>query len=357
VAITDPKDTLAFHQSRVLTTHRDMSHVPCANVAFASKEFDKNDLNPQAKPETEALWFYGMNHGMALIASEFAPLEPLPEWELQFVNMYHQLMAEKAVRAFNYLVLICTREFRHNQSLAKHAPEIGKQFGQPVQDFFVSVKGGEHGIKEAFLNNPPAATIGDYTKALQWGFYHCKWNGGYGGKAWGAVTDCLVRFVTGEFTAEMMLDTVWTLCHNNGPIFNKGFLYSMCTQNLVKILDVQRSGQVIEAVLTDKHLQDYAPPGLKQTLSAVTGRFAGQIGEYVNWELVEALGSVHKYPTEKQAQFAKHGMSPEAKAAQTLAEKKAMEAQAIAEAKLAEHKKNWFQVMPGLEVKKVHRAA
>ena len=349
MAITDPKDTLAYHQSRVLTTHRDMSHVRCANVAKAVKAFDAQDMSPKTAPESEALWFYGMNHGMALISANRAALEPLSKWELDFVAQYHARMTEKAVRAFNYLLLICTREFRHNQSLAKEAPKIGQMFGEPVRKFFVDAKGGEEGIKEAFLNNPPDATIGAYVKALAWGFYNCKWNGGYGGKKWGQVTDCLVRFVTGEFTAEMMLDTVWTLSHNNGPVFNKGFLYSMYSHTLLRLLDVQRSGQIPEACLSDPDIKKFCQPDLLKMVTDMRKQFPGNIGEFVDWEVVEALGSVHK----KQAQYAKHGISPAAKAAQEAAEAKAKLAAEAAAMKAAEHAKNWFQVMPGLEVKKV----
>ena len=42
----------------------------------------KVDQEKNTAPEREALWFYGMNHGVALIAAKFAPLEPLPTWEL-----------------------------------------------------------------------------------------------------------------------------------------------------------------------------------------------------------------------------------------------------------------------------------
>ena len=251
MALTDPTDTLAYHNSRVLCSHRDMSDVQCAHVAQAMKQFMATDKEKNTVPESEALWFYGMNHGVALISANRAPLEPLSKWELQFVNSYHELMTKKAVRAFYYLIWICTREARHNQSLSADLPKIGKQFGPAMQSFFTSIKGGEAGISQKFLDHPPQTTIGNYCEALRWTFYHSKWSGGYGGKKWGVVTDCLVRFVKGEFTAEMMLDTIWTLSHNNGPIFNKGQFYGMYSSTLIRILDVQRSGQIPEAVHDD----------------------------------------------------------------------------------------------------------
>jgi hypothetical protein len=266
-------------------------------------------------------------------------------------------MAEKAVRAFYYLLWICIRESRHNQSLAKDAPKMKELFGAAVTDFTVSIKGGESGISAAFVSKPPNATIGTYVDCLHWQFYNCKWNGGYGGKKWGIVTDCLKRFVDGEFTAEMMLDTIWTLSHNNGPIFNKGEFFGHYSSNLIRILDVQRSGQIPEAVLCDHKVNAYAPSELFNMMGELVAEFPGKLGAYVDWETVEALGSVHKYPSEKAEQFKKHGMSEKAKAAQALAEQQA-KAQADAEAKaIAEHAENWFLVMPGVEVKKIKRAA
>jgi hypothetical protein len=363
LALTDPKDTLAYHGSRILCTHRDMSKVPCKAVAYAMQAYMKGDQHADTVPESEALWFYGMNHGVALIAAQRAPLEPLDPWENNFLMAYHTQMAQKAVRAFYYLVWICTREARHNHSLEKDLPKIGELFGEPMQKFLTGIKGGEAGISKKFLEAPPDATIGVYCDALRWTFYHSKWGGGYGGKAWGKVTDCLCRFVSGEFTAEMMLDTIWTLCHNNGPIFNKGQFYACYESDYVvkRILDIQRSGQIPEAVLHDDKCKGFAHNNLSELMSQLNARFPGKIGDYVDWMKVEALGSVQKYAQDIAAQHKKYGMTPEQKASIAKAEAEAAaikKAKEEAEAKkAAEHAKTWFQVMPGLEVKKVQRAA
>ena len=80
-------------------------------------------------------------------------------------------------------------------------------FGPEIAGFPDLIKCGEEGISQKFLTNPPTTTIGKYCDALRWMFYHSKWHSSYGGKKWGVVTDCLCRFVDGEFSAEMMLDT------------------------------------------------------------------------------------------------------------------------------------------------------
>jgi hypothetical protein len=357
LSITDPVDTLAHHASRVLCEHRDMSEVACADVAAAMSSFMAMDQEKGTVPEREALWFYGMNHGVALIGAHRAPLEPLDKWELEFVNAYHAYMGRKAVRALYYLIWICTREARHNGSLSKDLPKIGQLFGPEMQGFLTSLNGGESGISKKFLQQPPKTSIGAYCDALCWTFYHSKWASNYGGKKWGVVNDCLCRFVKGEFTAEMMLDTNWTLAHNGGPIFNKGEFYGPYGSTLVRILDVQRSGQIPEAIISDLAIKGYAEPELAKLMAALKKRYPDKIGDHVDWYKVEALGSVHKYSKDKAVQDATWGISPEQKAllakqkAEAEAMEKAAEQKAIQE-KL-DHAKNWFTVMPDVEVQKV----
>src|SRR5262245_29990200 len=120
MALTDPKTTLAYHQSRVFTSHRDMSNIPVAKVSAAVNAYIALDQEPSTNPEGEALWFYALTHGIERIAANRAPLEPLDSWELSFVERYHQLLGRKAIRAFYYLLLICTRESRHNRSLQNY---------------------------------------------------------------------------------------------------------------------------------------------------------------------------------------------------------------------------------------------
>ncbi|MCL4743855.1 MAG: hypothetical protein KJZ83_00420 [Burkholderiaceae bacterium] len=356
MALTDPQDTLAYHSSRVLCAKRDMSAVLCKSVAdrVAIYQQANNASDGYSVPETQALWFYGMNHGMALIGSQRDPLEPLNDWELEFVEAYHKELAPRAIRAFYYLLLICTREARHNKSLSANYAKMVEKFGTPVADFFKMIKGGEASIHQEFLKNPPDASIGAYCECMQWQFYNSKWAGGYGGPAWGSIADCLVRFVKGEYSAEMMLDTVWTLSHNNGPIFNKSLFYGMYNHAaIIRILDIQRSGQIPQAVLFDGIVKKYINPELVAWMQQVKDRFPDKIGDYVDWEVVEALGSVKKYQQDKQQQWSKHGMSPAAQAALKAAEAKKKAQEEAAKKAAEEHAKNWFQVMPGLEVKKI----
>ncbi len=74
----------------------------------------------------------------------------------------------------------------------------------------------------------------------------CNWghHPSYGGPKWGEVADCLRSYVTGQTSAEALLDTAFTLAHNNGPVFNKGYIYKHHTNRLIQILDIQAKGQI-----------------------------------------------------------------------------------------------------------------
>ena len=359
MAITDPQDTLAYHLSRPLSAARDMGGVRVPLVAKAMKAWLNEDEESGTVPETEALWFYSLNHGMAHIRKARALYEPLGEL-LPFVQEYYRRLSPKAVRAFYYLMLICTREARHLQNTPGLDKIVIQQHGPVAWEWAQGAK-GEHAAHDKLLNSPPNMVMRDYVGALRTLFYEGKWAGGYGGKAWGQVTDCLVRFVNGEFNAEMMLDTVWTLAHNNGPIFNKGHCYGGYTHAIYKVLDVQASGQMIEMVLHDKSIGEFKKPEMIDLAVWVREHFPDAVGKFVDWYLVEALGSKHKYAAEKMAQAKLHGVPEGAAAAEKAAHAKAAaEVEKAAKAALAAKQKallTTFEVMPGLTVKKLSRAA
>jgi hypothetical protein len=356
MALTDPKDSLAYHMARPLVRARNLTEVPAVEVAARISAFLEADTDPNTVPETEALWFYGMNHGMAQIRQAVSLYEPLGDF-LPFVEAYHRELGPRAVRAFYYLLIICTREARHLKNKDTMKAKLAPVHGLGATDYLGIVPDHAHEAMKAFCQNPPDCTIGQFTGLLRDVFFKGMWAGAYGGPAWGQVADCLHRFVTGEFTAEMMLDVVWTLCHNNGPIFNKSMLYGGYTAQLVRILDVQRSGQVPALIMTDHGASPFAPVKLAQWMQALRAWFPDAIGTYVDWYLVEALGSVKKYPDEKIEQVKLHGPSPAAAKAEEIAKKKAAAAALAAEQAKQAQAKIWFTVMPGLKLKKIDREA
>lgn len=259
-------------------------------------------------PEVDALTFYMMNHAVSVIRSNHHPLQELGD-ALEVLEAYHNALIPMATRMFLYLLVICTRESRHTKD-DKHGPVLGllrQQHGDAIADFHWSLRGlSSSSAVEKLQNSPPDASLGSYTQFLYDVFKQGKYNNSYGGKAWAAVAKVLMDYVHGILSAEMMLDTAFTLAHNNGPIFNKGVLFDHYTSELIKILDVQRSGQVPKMVGNGE--TSFKSNGdLKKLWTLCEVHAKNDFNGYVDWYLVESLGSIHKYHNEKSSQDQKHG--------------------------------------------------
>lgn len=329
-----PANTLAHHLARPLTSRVPFSHLQCSDVAEAVQEYMMSSHAASGNhphPETDALLFYLSNHGMGLLRQEYDLFEPLREKDLHFVLNYYAMVSQLAIRAAHYLLIICIREARHGHSSATVDSKMTAMFGDEVVAFLRSGK-SEDGIFQRFVKQPPATTFGQFTEALEWFFDHNPFSANYGGKAWGNVARCLRKFVSGEFSAEMMLDTNWTLAHNGGPIFNKGHLYKMYDlTKLGAILDVQRSGQIPELIreahplvktfLTSKiiHMQEF-----------IEQRWPGKIGPYCDFFKAEILGAITPMGLYQSQQVSKYGPSEYMSEAQKKADadKKALAAAA-----------------------------
>jgi len=308
VSWSAPKNTLEYQiRGRPMTMRRDMQKVPVSEVITALQTYEPQ-LGSSARPETCALTFYLLEQALGEVRNRKGLQEDLGEL-VEVLDLYHSLLSPEAVRLFYYLLMICTREARHAKwsSTTGSWEKLKDQFGAEIHSFWKSVKGGESEVLSRLKQTPPKTPIGPYVKALSWIFYNVSFTSGYGGKKWGNVADVLVSFVHGKYTAAMMMDVGWTLAHNGGPIFNKGMLYKHWGGELIKILDVQRSGQI--AQLIDSLDLDSSDSLVPMWLRAVHKKLADLLGDsmrgHVDWFLVEKLGAVGDYSEQKKKQQVK----------------------------------------------------
>lgn len=305
MSVNAPKNTLAYQRKgRPLALQRDLSDASIVDVSQRMKKY-ANGVDTTVKPETEALWFYLLNHAVSEIELRYDPDEPLPPKALQVLEVYNDRAAQIAVRAFYYLLLITCRESRHchtksavaAQCLAQWGPDAGSALNHYPDTAAVA------NVAAVFEGVGKACTLRQITEVVRASFYYPgAYGGGYGGPAWGAVSDCLVAYVSGHYSAEMMADTVWTLCHNNGPIFNKGMLYGMYDSTLKEILDVQRSGQIPQLINAKgkkkygslKHVDPAMQNFVKLLREAVPDSVAFSTSD-VDWNVVHQLGSLNQY--------------------------------------------------------------
>lgn len=356
------KDTLAYQFGvRPSILKRDIGHVHVPAVVMALNTYMEKSHTGEmvgvegvdalvGESERDAVIFYMLNHACSVIRQKVHEYEPLGDY-LPIVEEYHRQLAQRSVRMFYYMLLICTRESRHVKT-SYSDPLWGKflkEYG-PVQQFHQTIKGiGSDAAATRFRENPPNVKLGNYANFLVDVFYKGQYNSSYGGPAWGKVADVLRDFVVGKITAEMMMDTSFTLAHNTGPIFNKGMLFEMFNSSeLIRILDVQRAG-MIPQFIGNKESKWSNDGQVAKLWDLCHSRLPDEFSGFVDWYAVEELGSVHKYPSYKDQQVKKYG--PPAK------HKAAMEAQKLKQQleakKLAEMEKNMVQIMPGLKVQKV----
>jgi hypothetical protein len=353
-------DTLVHQKARPLQSNIDLRESSLKtvmdNYSGLHSVLTAKDGGVMARPETDALWFYAQQHAMGLIERSLDSDEPLGDFGW-YVNMYHEQVQLKALRMFYYLLLICTRESRHMKtgagkvSLYAKYPSIVDFHSNHVQDSSADAS------INAICQNAPDVTLGEYTSFLVNAFTMPGYNGGYGGKAWAAVARPLRDFVHGNISAEILMDTAFTLAHNNGPIFNKGMLYHTYEGNsLIKILDVQRSGQIPQ-LIANNHLTGKFVPALMleyvHGFSKLDSGFAGS----VDWKRVKNINGVACYGSEiAKQEAASPGANWKAKMVAVKAAAAEKAAHLKAQAAKAALLKGSIEILPGTWIAKGKRS-
>ena len=348
-------DTLSYHKARPLQSNLDVRKARLKHVMAdysRMKEFLVNtEGTVKINPETEALWFYVQQHAMGLIERKFDAEEPLGD-ALPFVQRYHETVHMKTLRMFYYILLICTRESRHagtgTTGLYAKYPDIRDFHKNHVQD-----SSAESAI-QAIIQHAPDVSLGEYVDFLTDAFDMCTYSSGFGGKAWFEVATPLKQFVHGEISAEIMMDTAFTLAHNNGPIFNKGMLYNNYnSQAITMVLDVQRSGQIPQLIANgNQRVDSYIVPALSEYVSEFSKIDSGFCGD-VDWSLVK---DIHGHRGYKNLIVANANSSIKEKLAAMKQKALDKAAKLKAQAAKAALLKGSFEVMPGLLVPKSKRS-
>jgi hypothetical protein len=298
-------DSLAHLKGQPLFCAKSMRDVDVVDVVKTLKAY--LPACGVVHPEAEAVTFYAGNAVWAELLKKYAPDEPLPPIALELAKSYLGSASLTAQRLLYYLILIIARESRHVHSTAY--PAMAALHGSVFQDFNKYMHGasGSMNAKELFLAKPPKMKLGAFADAISWTFHNGGFNSSYGGKKWGVIADVFKGLVDGTMSPELATDVSWALCHNGGPIFNKGMTYHNYDASQIKtILDVQRSGQIPELVKSHGMLHSSFVPMEAQAMVATAELlFPGVFGTEVDWHKVEVAGSVQKYGHLKAAQPAK----------------------------------------------------
>jgi hypothetical protein len=304
-----PDTTLAHYNAMPQSKLLDLSAIDCnlfgTNIKAYRSGQGPEALNEYAEdgkhlrgPDSEAVQFYLFNHLAALIRNRYTPNEKLPGWAVEVMREYKKVVAQQGLRMGAYMALITVRESRHLHEMGETwwKDTIVKPYGQKCRDFHGEIHGSSSTTAaNALMDSAPHIAVGAFFKAIETMFFKGKFGGGYGGKPWGEITKCLTEFLHGKISQEMMIDTAYTLAHNNGPMFNKGMLYSEYTSFFRHLLDVQRSGQIPEMCLETTN-SNYSSKWLtgeqKMILGKVKTAMPEEFGLYVDWYKVQKAGAL-----------------------------------------------------------------
>lgn len=300
-----------------------------------------------AYPETEALRFYFLNHCFAMLCSKYSDHDVLPESALNLAKCYVDTVSVAGRRLFGYVLKIITREARHLKTASKLAPELKANFGEDFVKFRNSIPGTSTSAVEHLRKSPPQISLDVYCSGIAHLFNNGSFSGGFGGKPWGEIAATIQRLVSGTTSLEAFMDTAYTLAHNNGPIFNKGMNYHGYSGQLIKILDVQSSGQIphlIADVLRGAYSMSHVDTlVLNEAICLAHQEFPELASCYVDWWLVERLGyQKASYEDMKAKQISLWGEPDHI-----------VEAAALAKAEEAKK----LYIMPGVSALKLERAA
>jgi hypothetical protein len=288
-----PKNTLAYYTSAPQTHQHDLSALPTKVLAEATWKYKQSC--GQTSPNDDAVTFYTLNHCASIVRKLFTPNEPLPEWAQKVMETYTDVCMAQGERMLHYILCITTREMRHLKSCTPAFwAKVSTKFGAKSVDTLkhISSDGGEDTAMNKYMKTPPDMPIGQYTQTLAYAFHHAGgagWAGSYGGKPWGNVTDAVVAMLSGATSMEMLVDTGYTLAHNGGPIFNKSIMYSMYDGHFMTILDVQRSGQMLDLMLETQTMGVKKTSTALEAVALVKEHCPKEFKGYLDWKLVDAL--------------------------------------------------------------------
>jgi len=289
-------DTLAAYKSRAV--FKPVSGLQdCAATTAGLRAGAFKEKQPTIDTIRAAIDFYVGNHAFMEIERKRGHHRILTPAEHEFVDGYVGLAGRYALYMIYYTLTICTRETRHappSQVTSAFYQTAGTEYAFFHTNHISGVS--SHAAAQAFWSGLAPGTVGKYITIMREFFYQPIWGGGsIGGPKWGHIAECARRFVYGEISPVILLDTGFTLAHNGGPMFNKGFLFSHPNADaLYRVLDVQNSGQLPKLCVADL----YTSPLVQLAQAACPEIFDGP----VDWYKVEKDGSKKQYPGEKVSQ-------------------------------------------------------
>ena len=284
------EDSLACYLSSPVWNRYALRDVPAKVLSDEITAFRKK-YPAAVAPETDALKFYLAQHAVWMLKKKYNDIQPLTPAAQNLAKNCAEIMGVVPMRVLSYLTLICVEEARYiswNNQTSNFDQVLGGNYGSIFLDYahnnFKS-KSSRKNFEDLLSFGEEDMTLGQFLRGMTGVFNFGKWQGGFGGKAWGEIARTTHDALVGRASLIEMADHAFSLCHNNGSMFNKSKLYSMYSNEIYTILDVQASGQIPQWLEAGKGKQ-FLDKELSTMISVFREEFSAELSKPLNCELI-----------------------------------------------------------------------
>lgn len=262
-------NSIALYQANPMFQPVDFSNVPFKELAKEIIGVFQKQSNPS--PETDALRFYLYNHGFHMVRSKYGLMASLPDDLAHFAQTHIAAtsMIGKRILCHTIVSTICEMDYLSPQKDTYYAT-LANSYGEAFSDFMLHI----HKTKRWNGFHSVEATCGEMTGGLVSGFAYSDWP--YR-KPWTRITGLSRQCVFGEISLENFADQSFSLAHWGGSILNKGHLYTVCTDTLYHLLDVQDSGQIPQWISQNMNSK-YVTKEIKDMHAILSKHFPQEMG-------------------------------------------------------------------------------
>lgn len=285
-------NTVSSVRSRAVFQHRDMSSVPMADFLAAKTA---TSIKGQENIEAAAISFYLSNHGFHLIEAANAPTEELSPEHAMLAKEHVVLTSKMGMRMLFYILTIAAEEAALEQERKPNFFDFVESATSPDAAKWLKMimersdgRGGMLGSEKTCGK----ATLGQCVKALELCFRFGRWSYGCGSLPWAIVTETAGEVIRGTNSLELMVDKAFTLCHNNGAIFNKGHQFTRYVSDFYAILDIQASGQIPSAIAAGLRSSGFDSPVVKAIHQKYAKAFPEEFNKKYDPSLIKSMEEV-----------------------------------------------------------------
>ena len=245
-------------KNRPVFLKKDFSQLPLEHVNNISKKYKSKD-----NIDAWAAEFYLSNHIFHLIEGRFGQDAPLPKEYMEIVNRHVSRINELGIKMFLYLVIISAEEACFGEARNSGLWDFVSNSSSPAAaEYLKTLFNKSSGV--GLLSSKNNVLLGDALKAIEMGFRFGKWSLGFGSLPWAQITQTAHEIATGVSSLELGIDKAFTLCHNNGAIFNKFHIFNCYSNDFYTILDIQASGQMPNAINSKVKISAFGDKNVKE---------------------------------------------------------------------------------------------